>query len=85
VLSKLDPILHVLSRVATKWVFCDFAKYESGRNDILISRNFAKYFLYFAKFRRVLSFAKGISRNFVKYLFREMISPKFREISRNTF
>jgi len=38
-----------------------------------------------AKFRRDFSFAKEISRNLVKYLFQEMILPKFPEISRNTF
>jgi len=51
-------------------------------------QNFEKFrelFLYFAIFCRVISFAKEILRNFVIYLFREMILPKFREFSRNTF
>jgi len=89
-------------------VSCDFAKYEIGRNKILIlrndlaeisscfsfakeissktyfakwfRRNFAEHFLYFAKFRCVISFAKEISVNFVKYLLHLMILPKFREI-----
>jgi len=30
-------------RVATKWVYADFAKYKIGRNKISISRNFAKF------------------------------------------
>jgi len=52
-----------------------------SRNDFAkIARTFAKHFLYFARFRRVISFAKKISRIFVKYLFREMILLKFRKI-----
>jgi len=81
------------SREVTKWVFCDFAKYEitqiktEFRKMILpkFRENFAKHISYFARFPCVISFAKKISRNFVKRLFREMVLPKFREISRILF
>ena len=50
-----------------------------------ISRNFAKHFLYFAKFCLVMSFAKEILPNFVKYLFCDIILPKFCKIFQNIF
>jgi hypothetical protein len=41
------------TRVATKVGFYNFAKYEISRNKLLISRNFAKFFVTnFAKFRQ---------------------------------
>jgi len=61
----------------------DFAKIS--RNITKHFSNFTKHFSYFAKFCSIISFAKDISRNFVKYLFREIILMKFREISRITF
>ena len=51
----------------------------------MILPKFRETLLVFPKFRRVNSFAKEISRNFVSYLFCEMIQPKSREISRNSF
>ena len=57
-------------------VFCDFAKYKIGQNKILISRNFAEIL---RNTLSINSFAKEILQNFVKYLFCEMILPKFRE------
>ena len=76
----------------------NFAKFRFAKK--VLRRNFAeqeKYFakfretlLYLAKFRRFISFANEISRNFVKYSIREMIWLKVRkillhEISRNYF
>jgi len=54
-------------------VFCEILSYKYFRE------------LNFAKFRQLLSFAKEISRNFVKYFFLKTILLKFREILQNSF
>jgi len=60
--------------------FCKFRQILISRNEFKIVQNFAKPFLYFAKFCHVIGFAKEILRYFVKYLFLKMILPKFRKI-----
>jgi len=66
-------MMNVQYRVAIKWVFCDFAKYEIGRNKILISQN---------NFVEILRNTFTISQNFVVFL---VSQKKFRKISSNTY
>ena len=72
-IARIWEILFVLHEISSYNQFCEwnFAKF---RKILSIAKEIV------AKFRQILSFAKEISRNFVKYLFRKMILPKFREI-----
>ena len=91
ILTKFLETLFVFCEISLCFQFLErnFAKFcqilNSQKAFAEISRNFAKHFLYFAKFCRVISFAKEISPNFVKYLFCDIILPKFRKIFQNIF
>jgi len=64
VTQTIAPYSADIARVATKWFFCDFAKYEIGRNKILISRYFAKFRkMILPKFRETSRNTFSISRN----------------------